>query len=269
MLLPWRSSARALFRTSKAVSVPSRDMRRASCSSCCVVCAMMTTPGKPNGTLYAAIFLRIRGTRTTFEDEVRRGAISELFRDAVLFVLRTQHTVNGVRGAMPGFVVVAHLHLAQQSDGEQIQSAEQQAERQHHQRAVRGHDWNMTQKLFYSQPCHNRAAAQQAEQAEGSEEMQRPGKIAKQKPNRDEIEEDAKRSRNAVVRGPTLTIDIANRHFANRRAVPRRQRRNKPVQLAIERHLFQNLAAIGFKRGPEVVNIHAAQFRHQPIGNAR
>src|ERR1700692_1414211 len=43
MLLPWRSSARALFRTSKAVSVPSRDMRRASCNSCCVVRAMMTT----------------------------------------------------------------------------------------------------------------------------------------------------------------------------------------------------------------------------------
>src|ERR1022692_2047997 len=42
MLLPWRSSARALFRTSKAVSVPSRDMRRASCNSCCVVGGIMT-----------------------------------------------------------------------------------------------------------------------------------------------------------------------------------------------------------------------------------
>src|ERR1700730_5938528 len=36
MLFPWRSRARALFRTSKAVSVPSRDMRRASCNSCWV-----------------------------------------------------------------------------------------------------------------------------------------------------------------------------------------------------------------------------------------
>src|SRR5580693_2062553 len=41
MLLPCRSRARALFRTSKAVSVPSRDMRRASCNSCCVVGDMM------------------------------------------------------------------------------------------------------------------------------------------------------------------------------------------------------------------------------------
>src|ERR1700733_4586224 len=67
MLLPWRSRARALFRTSKAVSVPRRDMRRASCNSCCVVCAMMTnTPDDPNGTLYAVevdIFV-ITGTWT-------------------------------------------------------------------------------------------------------------------------------------------------------------------------------------------------------------
>src|ERR1700677_4323888 len=42
MFLPCRSSARALFRTSKAVSVPSRDIRRASCKSYCVVCAMTT-----------------------------------------------------------------------------------------------------------------------------------------------------------------------------------------------------------------------------------
>ena len=34
MLLPWLSSARALLRTSKAVSVPSRDMRRAGSNSC-------------------------------------------------------------------------------------------------------------------------------------------------------------------------------------------------------------------------------------------
>src|SRR5450631_3496218 len=52
-LLPWRSSARALFRTSKAVSVPSRDMRRARCSSCWVVGAMGKTPQEANGTLYA------------------------------------------------------------------------------------------------------------------------------------------------------------------------------------------------------------------------
>src|ERR1700722_13897700 len=36
MSLPWRSSARALFKTSKAVSVPRRDMRCASFSSYCV-----------------------------------------------------------------------------------------------------------------------------------------------------------------------------------------------------------------------------------------
>src|SRR5271168_4550920 len=55
MLLPWRSKARALFRTSNAVSVPSRDMRRASCNSCWVVWGMGSLCSwiEPKRTLYA------------------------------------------------------------------------------------------------------------------------------------------------------------------------------------------------------------------------
>src|SRR5882762_1695649 len=45
MSLPWRSSARALFNTSKAVSVPSRDMRLARRSSYCVAFSMMANRG--------------------------------------------------------------------------------------------------------------------------------------------------------------------------------------------------------------------------------
>src|SRR5580704_17730857 len=45
MLLPWRSNARARFSTSNAVSVPSRDMRRASCSSYCVALSIFRNSG--------------------------------------------------------------------------------------------------------------------------------------------------------------------------------------------------------------------------------
>src|ERR1700688_3053203 len=46
MLLPWRSRARALFRTSKAVSVPRRDMRRASCSSYWMALSILNNSGR-------------------------------------------------------------------------------------------------------------------------------------------------------------------------------------------------------------------------------
>jgi len=50
--------------------------------------------------------------------------------------------------------------------------------------------------------------------------------------------------------------------------VPRSQGRDKAVQLAVQRNLVQNFAPIGFEGGAKVVNIHAAQFGHQPVGNA-
>ncbi len=50
-----------------------------------------------------------------------------LFRDAVLFVLRTQDALDGIGGAAAGFVVVADLHFAEQANREKIQATEQQA----------------------------------------------------------------------------------------------------------------------------------------------
>ena len=139
----------------------------------------------------------------------------QLFRDAVLFVLRTKHAVDRVGSAMAGFVVVTDLHLAEQADGEQIQSAEQQAESQHHQRAVRSHYRNVAQELLHSQPGYDGAAAEQAKQAEGAEEVQRTRKIAEQEANGDEIEKDAEGAGNAVVRSAALAVYVAYGHFAN------------------------------------------------------
>ena len=50
----------------------------------------------------AAVFVRLN----------RRGGGATLFRDAVLFVLRTEDAVDGIGGAVAGFVEVTDLHLA-------------------------------------------------------------------------------------------------------------------------------------------------------------
>src|SRR5271165_2827412 len=192
-----------------------------------------------------------------------------LLRDAVLFVLRAQDAVNGIGRAAAGFVVVPDLHLAEQADCEQIQPAEQQAESGHHQRAVRGHHRHVAQEFLYAEPEHDRGAAENAHHTEAAEKMQRARQIAQQKADGQQVEEHAEGARNAVVRHPALAVHIADRHFADGRPMPGGQRRNEAVQFAIERYLLQNVAAVGFERGPEVVDVDAADLGHHPVGDAR
>lgn len=61
----------------------------------------------------------------TTEAAVPNG--SELFRDAVLFVLGAEDAVDRIRSSAAWFMIVANLHFAEQADGEQIQSPEEQA----------------------------------------------------------------------------------------------------------------------------------------------
>ena len=127
----------------------------------------------------------------------------------------------------------------------------------------------MANELLEKQPSCNTHASENAQHPDRSEEMQGPPQIAQQEANRNQIEENPKRPRNAIMRNAALAIDIPNRHFANRSAMPGRQGRNKSMQFAIERHLFQNLAPIGFEGRSEIVNINAAKLRHQPVGAFR
>ena len=153
-----------------------------------------------------------------------RGKITasalRLFRDAVLFVLRAQNTVDRIRGAAAGFVVMADLHFAEQADGEQVQTAEQQPQSQHHERTVRSHHMHVAQEFFYPKPQDDAGAPEEAEHAEGSKEVQRAREIAQQEADGKQIEEDAEGARDAVVRSPAFAVHVANRDFADGRAVP-------------------------------------------------
>ena len=40
------------------------------------------------------------------------------------------------------------------------------------------------------------------------------------------------------------------------------------MQLAVERHFLHHLAAIGLEGGTEIVEFHAAQLGHEPVGDA-
>src|SRR3981081_612099 len=104
----------------------------------------------------------------------------------------------------------------------------------------------MAQELFHAKQQSDDTAAKNTEHAKSAEEVQRPGKIAQQKANRQKIEEHAEGAGDAIMRYSALAVHISDGNFANRRPVPRSQRRNKPVQLAIQRDLFENVAPVGF-----------------------
>src|SRR6202521_6067926 len=192
-----------------------------------------------------------------------------LFGDGALFALRPQDAIDRVRGALRWLMIMAHLHFSEQADGEHVQTREQQDGGEHHQRAVLGHHICLVQELLQNEPAGNSAARHYAEHPNRAEEMQRAGKIFEQEADGDEVEEDAEGARDSVMRSAAFPVHVLDGYFDNRRAVPRRQRRNEAVELSVERDLSQDFAAVSFESGAEVVDVNAAQLGHEPVGAAR
>src|SRR5215472_5936010 len=127
----------------------------------------------------------------------------------------------------------------------------------------------MPNELLYPEPCHHAAACHDTHHAEATEEMQRPRKITQKEADGEEIKEYPEGPRDTVVRRAAFAVHILDRHFADRCAVPRCERRNETVQFAVERNLLQDVAAICLEGRSEVVNIDAADLRHHPVGDPR
>src|SRR5438132_10643561 len=116
----------------------------------------------------------------------------------------------------------------------------------------------MLQKFLCQQPARDSRTGENAQHPNRTEEMKRTRKIPQQETNRNQVEKYAECPRNSVVRIAALTVHIANRHFYNRRPVPGSQRRNKAVQLTIQRNLFENVQPIRFKGRAKIVNVNPA-----------
>src|SRR5215472_17629819 len=128
-----------------------------------------------------------------------------------------------------------------------------------------GHVVLMSDELLDAQPRHHATTRHDAHHPEAAKEMQRARQITQEETNGEEIEEYPEGPRNPVVRSPTFAVHILDRHFADGCAVPRCERRDKAVQLAIKRNLLQDVSAICLERSPKIMNIDAADFRHHPV----
>src|SRR5215469_12509821 len=166
-------------------------------------------------------------------------------------------------------MVVAHLHLAEQTDSQEVEAGQQENRGEDDERAMLGHHVEVAKKFLHEQPQRNARPGDYAHHAHRPKEVQGTREITQQEADGNEIEEDPESPRNPVVRDATLTVDVANGHLADGSAMPGRQRGNKAVQLAVEWNLLENVAPVGFEGGAEVVDVHPAQPGHQPIGAAR
>src|SRR2546430_10660613 len=140
---------------------------------------------------------------------------------------------------------MAHLQLAQQAERQQLHSGHDQHGSEDQQRTVLVHDIYVTEELAHDQKHGNETSHENAKSADRTEKVQRTRKITKQKTNRDQVKKDAEGAPDAVVRNTALTVYILDRNFTDGRAMPRGQRGNKAMHLAIERHQVDELAAVG------------------------
>src|SRR6266404_3378218 len=167
-LLPWASSARALARVSKAVSVPRRAIRLASRSSVAVVTVLINLCPKFG-----------------------------LLVDSLFLALRSQHVRHGVRYSPGWFLEVAHLQVAQQPQGQHLPAKDDQHRGRNQQRAMCSHNTCMPDQLGKHQPERNTQPAQQRKHAHGAEQVERPIHIFQQEADRDQVKEDAEGARDA------------------------------------------------------------------------
>src|SRR5438309_6779040 len=124
MFRPCASSARALARVSKAVSVPRRAMRLANRSSV--------------GMVTVLIFLC----------SIKTG----LLVDRLLLALRPENMRNRIRHAARGLLKVADLEIAQQAQRQHLPAKHDQHRGRDQQRAMFPHHAGMPEKLGEHQP---------------------------------------------------------------------------------------------------------------------
>src|SRR5438270_757893 len=84
-----------------------------------------------------------------------------------------------------------------------------------------------------------------------------------------EIEKALDEPPHAVFRSTEFSRPMSDRQFAHAETAGRRQDRDETVQLAVEPHLGEHLAAIAFEPAVMVVQIDSSEPAHEPVEDTR
>ena len=160
------------------------------------------------------------------------------------------------------------LEFAEKADAHHLDSGKYEDAGDDEDGTVKRHDVLAGCDFEDQEPGGHAGSGHHAKSAEGAEEVQRPRHITEQEADGQQIEEDAEGAGDAVVGLPCRTGGIGDGYLADAGAVPGGECRNEAMHLAVKRDVLDDLAAIGLEGGAEVVDVDAAENRHEPVRGA-
>ena len=107
------------------------------------------------------------------------------------------------------------------------------------------------------------------ERAEPAEDIHRFGKMAVEKFDDDEIEQNLGDALQAVVRSAVWASVVGDGNFRHLGPHPACENRNEAVHLAVEPHALDHVSSVGFERASVVMQLDAGETRDQMIGDNR
>src|SRR4051812_11890628 len=110
-------------------------------------------------------------------------------------------------------MMVSHMHFAEESDGKQLYAGDDEHRGEEHQRTVFLNYIPLRIEYFQDgQPQTDSTTTENAEHSNAAEEMQRPLQVLEQETDGNQVEEDADRPADAIVRFALLAIDVLDRN---------------------------------------------------------
>src|ERR1035437_1593661 len=200
--------------------------------------------------------------------------------EVVLLALRQQallvsgnqvnQAVDGVGCGVLAGVIVAHLELAQEANGEHLKAGDDEPRADDEHGSVVAHQVHLwVNDLHSCQEDRHEDTPHDAQHAKPAKELKRTAHVPEQEADGQEVKKDAEGSTDAIVALAPLAVDVADGNLGDGSSIPTGEGGNEAVHLAVERNVVDDLAAIGFEGGAKVVNVDARQLGHEPVGAAR
>src|SRR5208337_987794 len=155
--------------------------------------------------------------------------------------------------------------LGQDAQAEKLHSHDQQGDRVEEHRAIA--DRSETKNPEDGQVAKPQHSQAQERKARSPQDVQRPLSEPGQEPYRQEIEEALEEPRHVILRGPMPPESMVHLDLGDTKSAGMSQHRHEPVQLAVDLHLANDLAAVQLETATVVMKMTAAQHADHPVEN--
>jgi len=160
---------------------------------------------------------------------------------------------------------VSYLQLSQEADAHHLDSGKNENSCDDEERAVNRHNVLAGDKFQNEEPRRHTESGDHAEGTDCSKEVQWAGHVAKQEADRQQIEEHAEGAGDAVMTLTVLAGRIGDGDLADAGSIPRGKRGDEAVHLAVQGNVLDDFTAVRLEGRAEVVDIDAAERRHEQI----